>query len=177
VNAINLAGLAWIDYGIIGIVALSALLGLGRGLVREVLSLALWIGAAWVALHYNHAFAPRLQRFIELEPARLTASFVLIYLGVLIVGGAVARLVAKLVSSAGLDGSDRFAGLLFGVARGALIVAILVMLAGVTPLPHEAWWNQSKLIPPFQSLALWLRDNIPEGLAAHVKFPEAFVKR
>ena len=176
-DTIGLSGLIWVDYCILGLVGLSALLGLMRGLVREVFSLALWIGAAWAALRYNHALALQLQHLIPLDSARLGVSFALIYVGVLLLGGLVVSLVGKLLSSAGLGATDRLAGLLFGVARGALIAAILVMLAGVTSLPREPWWKQSKLIPPFQSLAVWLRGKVPQGLAAQVKFPEAIVKR
>jgi membrane protein required for colicin V production len=137
----------------------------------------LWLGAGWVALHYNHAFAAYLEKAIPPEPARMAVSFVAIFIGVLLLGGMVGFLLGKLVSSTGLGGTDRLAGLLFGVARGALIVAVLVMLAGVTPLPEEPWWKQSRLIPPFQNLAVWLRGQVPAGLASQVKFPEAIVKR
>ena len=58
-----------------------------------------------------------------------------------------------------------------------IVLILLVLLAGVTSLPSEPWWKQSKLIPPFQSLALWLRTQIPSGLAAQVKFPELTLKR
>ncbi len=171
------AGFIWVDYCILGLVGLSALIGLSRGLVREMFSLALWAVAGWVALHYNHDLAIHLEKAIPLPSARMTVSFLLIFIGVLLAGGIFGSLLGKLVSSTGLDGTDRLAGLLFGVARGGLIVAMLVMLAGVTPLPQDPWWKQSKLIPPFQAMAEWLKGQIPSGLIAQVKFPEAIVKR
>jgi membrane protein required for colicin V production len=176
-NAAGLSGMIWVDYCILGLVALSALVGLVRGLFQELFSLGLWLGAGWVALHYNAVFAVYLEKAIPLESARMATAFVAIFVGVLILGGTASLLLGKLVSSAGLGGTDRLAGLLFGVARGGLIVAVLVVLAGATPVPQELWWKQSRLIPPFQSLALWLRGQVPAGLAAQVKFPEALVKR
>ena len=173
----DFAGLIWVDYCILGLIAVSALIGLIRGLVREVFSLGLWVGAGWVALHYNHEVSVYLEKAIPLPSARMAVSFLIIFIGILLVGGLVLLLLGKLISSTGLDGTDRLAGLLFGVVRGGLIVAVLVMLAGVSPLPQDPWWKQSKLIPPFQALALWLRDQIPSGLAAQVKFPEAILKR
>lgn len=170
-GATSLAGLNWADYCLLGVVGLSAVYGTSRGLVREVFSLALWIGAAWVALQYNHVLAPRLEQTIPLESARLAAAFAAIYLAVLLLGGMVVSLLARLASSAGLGGTDRLAGLLFGLARGALAGTILVMLAGTTPLPAEPWWKQSKLIPTFQTLAVWLRGKLPDGLPARLKFP------
>ncbi len=176
-NAVSLADLIWVDYCLVGLIGVSAVLGLTRGLIREVFSLLLWVGAGWLALQYNHAFAVYLERVIPMDSARMAVSFMLIFIGILTVGGLVVFLLGKLVSSTGLDGADRLAGLLFGMARGALIVAVLVLLAGATPLPAQPWWKQSKLIPPFQALALWLRDQVPAGLAAQVKFPEAILKR
>lgn len=176
-NALNSTGLIWVDYCIIGLVGLSALIGLSRGLIREVFSLGLWVAAGWLALHYNHAFAVHLQHAIPVESARFAVAFVLLFIGALIAGGMVVFVLGKLIASTGLDGADRLAGLLFGVARGALIVMVFVLLAGVTPLPEQTWWKQSQLIPPFQSLAVWLRSQIPAGLAAQVKFPEAILRR
>lgn len=170
-------GLIWIDYCLLGLVGASALVGLVRGLVREVFSLALWGCAGWLALNHSHAVAVHLEQVIPLPSARLVAAFALAFLGVLMAGGMVGFLLHKLVSSTGLSGTDRLGGLLFGLARGGLIAAVLVALAGLTPLPQDPWWKQSQLIPPFQALAVWLRGQVPAGLMAQVKFPEAIVKR
>jgi membrane protein required for colicin V production len=162
--------LIWVDYGIIGLVGLSALIGLMRGLIREVFSLALWGAAIWLGLRFGRDFSVQLESVIPIPSARMAASFLVLFIGTLVVGGLVAYLLGKLVDSTGLSGTDRLAGLLFGVIRGMLIAAVLVLLAGVTPLPEDPWWKQSRLIPPFQSLALWLRDQLPAGLASHVKY-------
>jgi membrane protein required for colicin V production len=175
-NAI-IAAYIWMDYCIIGLIVISALIGLIRGLIREIFSLVIWGTALWVGLHYNQLLAVHLEQAIPLASARLGVSFLVIFIGILLLGGMLAFLVGKLVDTTGLGGTDRLAGLLFGVARGVLMVSVLVLVAGVTPLPAEPWWKQSKLIPPFQSLALWLRTQIPSGLAAQVKFPEITLKR
>jgi membrane protein required for colicin V production len=54
--------------------------------------------------------------------------------------------------------------MIFGITRGVIVVSLVVMLAGLTPLPEDTWWKESVLIPPFQSLAVWLRDFIPIGM-------------
>ena len=79
-------------------------------------------------------------------------------------------LLAQLVNKTGLTGSDRFAGLLFGIGRGVLVVAVLVLLAGLTPLPQDPWWAESTLIGPFQNIALWLRDLLPAGVAGNIVY-------
>jgi len=172
-----LQGFVWIDYCIVGLVALSALIGLIRGLVREVFSLVLWFAAGWFGLHYNHDFSKYLGNAITDESARFAVSFLAIFIGILLLGGMIVYLLVKLVDSTGLGGTDRLAGLLFGVAKGVLIVSILVLLAGVTPVAKEPWWSQSKLIPSFESVAKWLRTQVPSGLAGQVKFPELSLKR
>jgi membrane protein required for colicin V production len=89
----------------------------------------------------------------------------------LILASLIAFLLHKLVQSTGLTGTDRLAGMVFGIGRGVVAVAVLVLLAGATPLPADPWWKESALIPPFQSLALWLRDQLPSDVGNYVKFP------
>ena len=165
--------LTWVDYCIVGIIGLSGLIGLIRGLVREVFSLAAWGAAVWVGLRYGGDVGVYLEAAMPLPSARAAVAFALLFVASLIVAGFVAFLLSKLIQKTGLSGTDRFAGLLFGIARGVLVVAVLVLLAGVTPLPEDPWWKASKLIPPFQSLSLWLRDQIPAEYSRHIKAPLA----
>lgn len=161
------------DYGILGIVGLSGLVSLTRGLIQEVFSLAAWGLAAWVALHYGRELAVHLQSMIAMPSLRLAAAYGLLFLASLLVAGMVAFLLNRLVKGVGLGGADHVAGLLFGLARGILLVSVLITVASATPLPEDPWWKQSKLIPPLQSLALWLRGHIPEDYASRFKSPIA----
>ncbi|WP_052808039.1 CvpA family protein [Methyloterricola oryzae] len=163
-------GLNWADWCLLGLVGLSALIGLFRGLVREVFSLFLWAAAVWLGLNYSRHFAVHLEPIVPLPSARQAIAFVAVFFTVLVAGGLVGFILGKLVSGTGLSGTDRLAGLVFGVGRGIVIAALLVLLAGVTPLPHDPWWRESRLIPPFEQLALWLRDQLPAGLAGYVKY-------
>jgi membrane protein required for colicin V production len=165
-----MASLIWVDYCLIGLIGLSALIGLVRGLIREVFSLTLWGVSIWLGLRFGRDFSAYLEPLIALPSARMVASFLILFISALILGGLLGFLLGKLVDSTGLSGTDRLAGLIFGVGRGMLIAAVLVLLAGVTPVPQDPWWKQSQLIPPFQSLALWLRDQLPTGLASYVKY-------
>ncbi|MGZ8218196.1 CvpA family protein [Methylomagnum sp.] len=161
--------LTWADYGIIGIIGLSGLIGLIRGLIREVFSLVAWGAAVWIGLHYSHELSAHLESLVPLPSARVLLAFAILFVASLILAGMLAFLLGKLVETTGLTGTDRLAGLLFGIARGALIMSVLVLLAGATPLPSDPWWRESKLIPPFQSLALWLRGQIPTDYASRLK--------
>jgi membrane protein required for colicin V production len=162
--------LIWIDYGIVGLLALSAVVGLMRGFIREAFSLLVWILAIWIGLTFSHDFAPLLEKHIQVPSVRIAAAFAVLFILTLLVGGLVGYLLTQLVQLTGFSGTDRLLGLLFGLARGALIVSVLVLLAGVTPLPNDPWWKESVLIPPFQKLAVWLREQLPTGLAGYVTY-------
>ena len=153
-----------------GLIGISAVIGLFRGFVREAFSLVTWAVAFWVGLNFSRAFSVYLQSVIELPSARMAAAFVVLFLLTLILGSLFGYLLAQLVTKTGLTGSDRFAGLLFGIGRGIVVVAVLVLLAGLTPLPSDPWWRESALIQPFQSVALWLRDQLPTGVAGRIDY-------
>jgi membrane protein required for colicin V production len=155
----------WVDYVIIGVVALSAVISLLRGFVREALSLVTWIAAFWIAWLFFRELAVQLEPWIEVPSVRLGAAFFILLLASLVLGGLVGYLAGKLVDKTGLSGTDRLIGALFGTARGMVLVAIMVLLAGLTSLPKDPWWQESLLIPQFQDLAVWLQSLLPPDLA------------
>lgn len=160
----------WVDYAILGLIFISLVIGLFRGLIREAFSLITWVIAIWVGLSFSREFSGFLEPVISYPSARIAAAFAVLFLVTLILGSIISYLLGELVKKTGLTGTDRFAGMLFGIARGMVVVAVLVMLAGLTPLPEDSWWKQSKLIPPFQSLAVWLRDKVPSGMASYINY-------
>ncbi|MEW6353321.1 MAG: CvpA family protein [Pseudomonadota bacterium] len=162
--------MTWVDYTIIGIIALSGLIGLLRGLVREALSLIAWVAAIWVGLSFAPMSADALIDYIPTPSVRLMAAFAVLFVTTLILAALVNYLIAKLVDKTGLSGTDHLLGVLFGVARGVAVVAILVLLAGATPLPKDPWWRESMLIGDFQNLAVWLRGFLPSDLAQHLTY-------
>ena len=162
--------MTWVDYVIIGIVGLSALISLLRGLVRETVSLAVWILAFAFTWTYFRDLAAQLTPWVETPSLRLGIAFAILLLAVLLVGGIVGFVIGGLVDKTGLSGTDRLLGVLFGAARGAVLVAILVLLAGLTPFPQEPWWQDSSLILHFQRLAVWLMGLLPPDVAEHFRF-------
>jgi Uncharacterized membrane protein, required for colicin V production len=160
----------WIDYTIVGLVLISSVIGLLRGFIKEAFSLVIWMVAIWIGLTFSREFSVFLEEWVDYPSARIAIAFALLFLVTLILGALISYLLGELVRKTGLTGSDRFAGMIFGIARGLVVVSIAVMLAGLTPLPEDSWWKESMLIPPFQSLAVWLRDQIPSGLAGYVNY-------
>lgn len=160
----------WIDFAIIGLVFISLVIGLLRGFVKEAFSLVTWILAIWVGLSFSREFSRFLEQSISYPSARIAASFAILFVMTLVLGGMISFLLGVLVNKTGLTGTDRFIGMIFGVFRGMVVVSIIIMLAGLTPLPEDPWWKESKLIPPFQTLAIWLRDHVPSGVAGYINY-------
>ena len=159
----------WVDYVIIGILGLSALISLMRGFVREALSLAAWVLAFWVSWTFFRELAVQLDWF-TVPSVRLGAAFAILFIATLMVGALVNFLMGQLVDKTGLSGTDRLLGMFFGAARGAVLVAILVLLAGLTPFPNDPWWTQSQLIGYFQELAIWLKELLPPDIGEKFNF-------
>lgn len=160
----------WPDIAILIIIGLSAIVSLFRGFVREVLSLAAWVVAFWVAFKFSSSVAPLLESFISLPSARSVVAFIVLLVATLLVIGILNFLIAKLIDSTGLTGTDKALGMLFGVLRGVAIVGILVFLAGATPLPDDPWWDESIFIGHFQTLAEFALQFLPPGFAKHFSF-------
>jgi membrane protein required for colicin V production len=162
--------LIWVDYGILGIVVFSMVISAWRGFVREALSLASWVAAFVVAVLFSDGAANVLSQWIELPSVRLIVGFVVLFLVTLLIGGLVSYTVGRLVDKTGLSGTDRVVGVVFGLLRGVAIVAALVLLAGLTPLPKDPWWSESILLPRFVDLAVIIRGLIPEPYGGYFEF-------
>ncbi len=161
---------AWIDVVILALIALSAILSLFRGFVTEAVALATWLIALWVALAFYEDLATILSQWISVPTAQKITAFAVLFVCVLLLGAIVNYLASKIVDKTGLTGTDKLLGVVFGVARGGVIVAILVLLAGLTPLPQDPWWQESQFIGYFQELAMWLRSYLPNEIADNISY-------
>ncbi len=158
----------WADYVILAVLALSVLVGLWRGLISEVLALAIWAAAFWVAWAFGPRVATAFEGSIEQPSIRIILGYVLCFVAVLVLGALVKFVIARLVEGTGLSGSDRMLGMVFGLARGVLLVALLVFLLGFTPFTRDPWWHQSRLLPTFIGTADWLGRHLPEGVRRYL---------
>lgn len=161
----------WADYAILAIIALSAIVGLFRGFLREVIGLATWVAAFYVAFISAEMVAPWFQQWIASDSIRIGVAFSAIFIAVLVAGGIVTWILGKLADNTGLAGTDRVAGAAFGVVRGAGILVLLVLLAGMTPLPRDGWWRESVFIDHLRDGAMYVRDQLPERFAQAIVFP------
>lgn len=153
----------WLDLLIIGLMGISGLVGLFRGLLREVLSLLTWAVAIWTGLTFTSELAHHLEQTLPSPTVRTGVAFAILFIVAMILAGMVGYVLSRVLESTGLSGIDRLAGLLFGIGRGALILSVAVFLARVTPFPKEPSWRSSQLIPVFQVMAVWLETQVPPG--------------
>lgn len=159
------ADLAWADLAVLAIIGLSAVLSLFRGFVREAIALAGWIAGIWLAFQFGEAAAGWFDRWVESPDIRSVLGFVAVLAAALVAAGITARLAGGLVHVTGMGGTDRVLGMIFGAGRGAVIVAVLVLLAGFTGMKGESWWGESVLLPRFEAVAAELGRLLPDGIA------------
>lgn len=162
--------MAELDYFIIAVITLSSFISVVRGFLKEALSLGGWILAGTVTLMLSPRLSVFLSGFVDSPTIRIAITAVVLFVLVLFAGDIVNHLIHKAMARVGLSGTDRLLGVVFGIARGVIILVVLVMLAGLTPLPREHWWQASFLIDYFVFAAIWLQSHLPAELAQYLSF-------
>ena len=134
------------DIVILSLILLSAVIGLFRGLVKELVSLVVWVCAIVGATVFASPLSDYLTAVDANPPIRVAIAFAVVFFGVLIAGGLLQWSLAKLIQSTGLGGTDRFLGFVFGALRGGLVV--IGALIVVRPFAEtSAWWEESLVRP------------------------------
>lgn len=161
----------WVDIVILVIIALSVGLSLMRGFVREALSLLGLVISFWVAITFSHNLGGLMEGWIDSATARQAVAFVTLLVITMIASALVNYLAGQLIKKTGLTSTDRMLGVIFGMARGVMVVAILVLLGGLfQSIPSEPWWQQSMLMIHFQDVAIWMRGFLPPDVARNIVF-------
>lgn len=162
--------MTWFDYAVLAIVSASLLLGLWRGVVGEIIALVAWVLAFFAAREFGAELGLALFTGIEDTALRTLAGCAAVFVGVLVLM-ALARLAASsMIRALGLGLSDRLLGLIFGLARGVLIVLTMVAVGGMTSAPQQNWWLQAQLAAPLETAVLASRPWLPDDLAKRIKF-------
>ena len=155
----------WVDYAIIAILVVSAGISVLRGFLREAISLLGWVLAFWLALTFADDVSGLFARYVAQPSIRHALAFFTIVVATLVITAIVMYFVRLIIDKTEITGTDRALGIVFGIARGIVIVAILVLFAGLTALPNDPWWRESTFIPHFQVLAVELQSLLPPDVA------------
>lgn len=154
------------DYLILGVLFLAMLLGFIRGFVREAIGVIAWLGGLWLAWRYAYVVEPLLAGRVGDPPVSTWAARTLIVLAVLIIGWMVAGLLGYMLRHSGLSIMvDRLLGLVTGFVRGAVVVAVFVLLGQFVQLTQTSWWKGSRLIPYASEGAGWLQSFAETGMS------------
>ncbi|MCD0502921.1 CvpA family protein [Bordetella petrii] len=158
------------DFVVIAILAVSGLLGLVRGLLKEILSLMAFVLAFIAAIWWGPTVYGWLEAYIETAMLRMGVAYAAVFILVLLAVGLVNMTLAALIRTTGLSPADHGLGAMFGLARGLLFILVLVALGGYTPLPQEPWWQDAMFshsaTEAVKHIKLWL----PPSLATWVPY-------
>lgn len=158
-----------LDYIVLAVLVISAVVGAFRGFLREVFSVVSWILAVWLAWKYAPSLAPRLGGALKDPVYGLWAARALILVPVVVAGYCLGAVVNYFVRLSMFSGLDRLLGFLLGFARGLVIIGIGIILAQATRLDDEAWWKSSRVAAGMKPVAGVVRalagEHLPTRLA------------
>ena len=161
--------MTWFYFGVLIVLGVSLVISLFHGLIREMISLGGWVGGFVLATLFGDRVAGLLPQSLSSTLSALIG-FLLIFVGVLAIGWIISLILSSAVRASGLGPADRALGAIFGLARGLIIVLVIVLLSGLTPLPREPFWREAVLSGPFETAALALRPFLPAGLVQRLRY-------
>jgi membrane protein required for colicin V production len=158
------------DYLFLGVLVLSAIVGMWRGLVSEVMALVAWVVALVAAWRYAAEAASLMSGWIA-EPAwRQVVGFALVFVIVLLIAALLRFLLRELLKAAGLGAADRFFGAVFGLARGLAIAFAVVLLGGLIGVAREPWWANAMFSPPLETAVIAAKPWLPDAVASRIRY-------
>lgn len=153
-----------LDLVIIAVLLLSAILAAWRGFTREVLSIGSWVGAAIAMFVLGPKAVPFMQPYVENETLAMIAAFAVVFILALIPLSYISFRISEGVRDSMVGPVDRLLGLVFGGARGLVVIGIgfLVFksLVGETRIP--AWFNEARLLPLMEGSGRVIASLMPE---------------
>lgn len=160
--------MAFFDWIVLVLIAVSMTLGLWRGFVYEVIGLAGWIAAFVGAQWFAGSLAPWLPIGEPDAPWRYAAAFILLFIAIAFLGGLIAALTRKLVTVVGLRPVDRTLGGLFGAARALVALLAFAVVVHLLALGTQAWWQASVSAPWLDTALQGLKPALPQKLASYL---------
>lgn len=159
-------GLTVFDWAVISVVGLSGLLALFRGFVREVLSLAAWLIAAFVTVQCFAGASEMLKPHIASDTVRMLVAGGGLFFGTLIIAAIVNTIIIRFLNAGGDIGMlDSVLGMLFGVIRGLFVVALGFLMVTVVLTDEENypdWLKHAKTRPVVEYSAGMLEKLAPK---------------
>lgn len=147
------------DYLVIVTLAITLVLGMIRGFMREAIGLLAWLGGLWLAWRYADLVGPYLGGLLADEPQRTWVGRGVILTSVLLVAWIAGGILSYFLPQSGMSlPMDRILGGVFGTLRGATLIALMVILAQVVELDQVNWWKNSRVLPYAEIVAHWISE-------------------
>jgi membrane protein required for colicin V production len=153
-----------VDYIILGILIISAIMGLVRGLLRESIAVITWFLAIVLAWSFASTVEPLLGGVLVGSPLRIWAARVIIFIFVLLIGGAISTVLGHYIRVSMFAGMDKFLGFVFGLVRGVVIVGVFTIAIQALRMDEDPRWSRSRLLPYAIGVADALRGIVGENL-------------
>ena len=157
-----------LDLAVVIILLLSAILAFLRGFVHEVLSVTAWIGSIFAVIYG----VPELRSFaraqIQNELVADSVTGVVIFLAALVILSILTKILSKSIQASALNNLDRSLGFVYGLARGAVIFAAVLIIVDwvVAEGTRPEWVRSAKTLPSIELTADLIRDILPETFMA-----------
>ena len=168
-------GLAGFDLFALAVLFVSGVMALMRGFVREALTVTAFVAAALAALWTRPVLASLLMgptgSALLANLIAMTLMFLLVYLAVSFVTGSLQK---NVKTGEDVTTIDRTLGFVFGLARGLVLLGLLVLVLDNTmPGANPSWLTTARVYPLADATARLLQSLAPEGSWASRTAPDA----
>jgi len=158
-----MSAMSVIDWAILVALGLSILIGLLRGFVREVISILGWIAGLFLAIRFSAPLAQQIPLEIEWPIVKTLVAGALIVVACVFVAALLGWVMQQIMSAVKLTAADRLLGAMFGLARGLLVLGVLVFFAHDTTFARQAFWRDSALLPHVEAAVRFAARQIQPG--------------
>lgn len=159
-----------VDIIILVVLVLPALVGVLYGFLNILFSIIAWLFALGISMKFGNFLSPLFSSFIASAMIRDILAFISLFIISLMIFTALGYFIIKLLGRSGLTAADRILGFFFGASLGAAIVAVAVFLAGFTSVSEEAWWRNSRFLEPFERIAIWSHQFLPDNVVENHRY-------
>jgi membrane protein required for colicin V production len=163
----------WADFSIITLLLLSAVISFFQGFIKELFSFLAWLLSLVIALIFLEALVNLLTTLISFADLRVGVALITLFFVTFILLEWISYLILNSIGRTQVSIPARILAVLFGLARGGIVVTLLIMLAGLTQLPANLWWQDSVLIDKFKPIVIELRRYLPFDIATQFNFEPA----
>ena len=162
------------DYFILTVLIVSSIYGVYRGLIKEVLSLTGLVLSFYLASNFDNSLA-NLVPIENKSDFLIISAFILIFVSTLILTSLLIKIISKVLKFAGLSILNRFFGFIFGMARGLVVVLVILYLNQLIPFINLIDPRESTLIPFLDPIFSIVLEYLPNYQSTHVEYDYAII--